>query len=400
MSAPAYGVVADDLTGAADAGVQFSLAGLAVELALDGRLSAGTDVVVLNTASRDMTAPDAERAATDACRRLEAAGVAAIFKKIDSTLRGHPGVEIAALLRGAAQHPWALVCPAFPEQGRSVVDGRLRVRGRTVAGPDVGALLSRQGAGNVGWLTREAVDRGAGEVAERLDALRSSGVEIVVADADCSAALATLVAGAATLDQAPLYAGSAGLAGAVAEALGRATTGPALVLVGSLQPEARQQAQRLAERPGWLRIEIDEETLVADEQVWNAWRRRAVAAASDRAPADGALVISPPAPDEPTPALAASAADRLGVLGRDLVGALEPAGVVVTGGETAESLLSHLGAHRCRLIGEIEPGVPVGRLAGGSADALPVVLKAGGFGTDDVLARACDALRLLSGESA
>src|SRR3989304_1277724 len=51
-----------------------------------------------------------------------------VFKKIDSTMRGAVGPEVEALL-GVAQARTALVCPAFPAEGRTVVGGILRVHG-------------------------------------------------------------------------------------------------------------------------------------------------------------------------------------------------------------------------------------------------------------------------------
>jgi uncharacterized protein YgbK (DUF1537 family) len=45
------------------------------------------------------------------------------------------------------------------------------------------------------------------------------------------------------------------------------------------------------------------------------------------------------------------------------------------------------------LYGEVEPGVPCGRLIGGTFDGLPAVTKAGGFGRPDVFVRVMHYLR-------
>ncbi|WP_324613687.1 nucleotide-binding domain containing protein, partial [Achromobacter xylosoxidans] len=45
------------------------------------------------------------------------------------------------------------------------------------------------------------------------------------------------------------------------------------------------------------------------------------------------------------------------------------------------------------LVDEVMGGVPLGTLTGGTADGLPVVTKAGGFGAEDVLVRAVRAIR-------
>ncbi|WP_333904741.1 nucleotide-binding domain containing protein, partial [Achromobacter insolitus] len=52
-----------------------------------------------------------------------------------------------------------------------------------------------------------------------------------------------------------------------------------------------------------------------------------------------------------------------------------------------------LGARGIALVDEVMGGVPLGTLTGGTATGLPVVTKAGGFGTEDVLVRAVRAIR-------
>jgi D-threonate/D-erythronate kinase len=59
-------------------------------------------------------------------------------------------------------------------------------------------------------------------------------------------------------------------------------------------------------------------------------------------------------------------------------------GLVLTGGETARAVLSRLGIAALRVVGEVEPGVPI-LVAEGSG--LPVVTKAGDFGDRQTLLR-------------
>jgi uncharacterized protein YgbK (DUF1537 family) len=67
--------------------------------------------------------------------------------------------------------------------------------------------------------------------------------------------------------------------------------------------------------------------------------------------------------------------------------------LVLTGGDTAVGVARRLGAKGIEVLGEVEPGVPFGRLVGGKP--YPVVTKAGGFGHSDTL---CDAVDFLVGE--
>jgi uncharacterized protein YgbK (DUF1537 family) len=59
--------------------------------------------------------------------------------------------------------------------------------------------------------------------------------------------------------------------------------------------------------------------------------------------------------------------------------------VILTGGATARAVMHHVRARRLRILGELQPGIPVGRLEDGAWHGLTVVTKAGGFGTPSTL---------------
>ena len=86
-------------------------------------------------------------------------------------------------------------------------------------------------------------------------------------------------------------------------------------------------------------------------------------------------------------------ADRLGELASRLVRTVRPAGLVLAGGDGALAVLTALSATGIRLSGEVADGVPLGYLTGGPNAGLPVATKAGGFGTDDILISAAEAVR-------
>jgi hypothetical protein len=117
-------IVADDLTGACDTGSLF--AGHApVSLALWPAAPPRAAVRVVDTESR---AIPAEVAMARVARVPALAPATRYFKKIDSTLRGHVGLEIDALMRAVGVRS-ALVCPAFPAQGRVVIERLLLIDG-------------------------------------------------------------------------------------------------------------------------------------------------------------------------------------------------------------------------------------------------------------------------------
>lgn len=121
-------IIADDLTGASDSGVQFARKGLRTAVLFDSsRLAADiqqVDTVALDTDSRALTADQARSRAEQAARRLSSAGVAHFYKKVDSTLRGNPGAEVDGVMNAVA-FDLAVVAPAFPRLGRTTVGGAI-----------------------------------------------------------------------------------------------------------------------------------------------------------------------------------------------------------------------------------------------------------------------------------
>lgn len=141
-------IIADDLTGAADCGAACAAHGLETVVALGGVFdeSAGgiprAEVVAVDANTRAMTP---ERAAAETARIVREYPARIVYKKIDSTLRGNVGVEIAAALEAYRQmgHPSAVavVAPAFPAMGRTTKNGRMYVRGVAIRHGDIGRLL-------------------------------------------------------------------------------------------------------------------------------------------------------------------------------------------------------------------------------------------------------------------
>ena len=121
MGAAIATILADDLTGAADCGLAFLRAGLPVTVGLG---AAPGPVAAIDLDTRRMSADDAAAAVREAAGRAEGL----VYKKLDSTLRGHVAAEIRAALEatGLAR---AVIAPAFPAQGRTVRGGQVFVDG-------------------------------------------------------------------------------------------------------------------------------------------------------------------------------------------------------------------------------------------------------------------------------
>lgn len=125
------GVIADDLTGAAELGAVGVRHGLDAEIVRMGDPSGTADLVCVDTDSRSCEPATAARRAGRAARLLQLAGARWIYKKVDSVLRGQVTAEVEAVMR-QLHLGRALLLPANPSLGRTIHDGRYFVQGKPI----------------------------------------------------------------------------------------------------------------------------------------------------------------------------------------------------------------------------------------------------------------------------
>ena len=125
-------IIADDFTGSLDTGVQFAKRGINTlvtvmrDQAVD--LTADCQALVVNTESRHVPPEEAYIKVRAVTESAMAAGFTHIYKKMDSTLRGNIGSELAAVmdaLSDDSQPIWREITfvPAFPKSGRFTKQG-------------------------------------------------------------------------------------------------------------------------------------------------------------------------------------------------------------------------------------------------------------------------------------
>jgi uncharacterized protein YgbK (DUF1537 family) len=399
-------ILADDLSGAADAGVAFALRGLITEVHWhrvrrdrECAVSLAPDVVAFDTDSRRLDAAAAAERQREALRRLHAPGVT-LFKKMDSTLRGQPAAEIAAIHQYAGGR--VVVAPANPAMGRITRAGRVWVHGQPLEqgetwrgepgypSADLGDILGSAGLHAI-KLPLEVV-RSPSRLAASLCAAQASPV--FICDAENDADLTHIARAGQAPGATTLFAGSAGLAQALARLQPPRRFAPldlrpaiagSLIVVGSLSSISRGAAAELA-RSGQVRtVRVSGERLCT--QPGELGQLGPQVADMLAAGHDVGVEI------EPEPRLARGPA-----LVRALAAVLEPArhvagGLVATGGETAAALLDGWYFERIRLIDEVAPGMSLGVALG--ERQLPLVTKPGAFGDHASLLHALAALRRL-----
>ncbi|MDT0169724.1 four-carbon acid sugar kinase family protein [Pseudarthrobacter sp. BRE9] len=377
-----WAIIADDLTGAADAAAAYGPThSSSVILDVDSTWP-DAEILSINTESRYLAPAEAARAVTTAADRALGQH-RRVFKKIDSLLRGNVGAEVAATLARLTQgrsKGLAVVAPAFPGTGRTTLGGIVHVNGAPHSkgnyDGDVAAALA------AGGLTAEVAGtsgRTPEELARHLRDVQDRGIDAVVLDAVSDADLERIAAAAELLDFPALLVGSGGLAGHIAARENEKAARNAqvrrvsrtLTVIGSYSSLARQQTEALV-AAGAEHITLDHDAL-EDPAV-----ARKVAEAMTRN--DVVLTPDPMGTIDKSQALVvAEALARATAAGIGHCDAL-----VMTGGETATAVLKALGAGSFTVLGEIEPGVVVSLLP----EPLPLlVTKAGAFGDAGTLAR-------------
>jgi uncharacterized protein YgbK (DUF1537 family) len=401
------GAVADDMTGATDLCSTLRNEGMRVVQTIgvvpDLELP-GADAVVVALKSR--TAPPHEAVADSraALARLRELGARRFFFKVcstfDSTPEGNIGPVADALLDDL-DAGLAVVCPAYPTNGRTVYRGHLFVGDRLLSessmarhpltpmtDPDLVRVLGRQTPRRVGLVPLAVVRRGADAIGARLDELREGGFSYAVADAVEDDDLRAIGAACAGLR---LVVGGSGVAlGLPANfGLGRsepaappAVEGPAVVIAGSCSAATQEQVRRFAERHPAVKVDV-----------LDAVGRRdgadAIAAeALPRLAGEPVLVYTTAEPDEVArvqervgAGTASAAAETvLGELARRFVAA-GARRIVVAGGETSGAVLQALGVRALAVGPDIAPGVPW--MTTLDEPRLALALKSGNFGGPD-----------------
>jgi len=125
------GVIADDLTGAAEIGAVGWRHGLRAELVLAGEPSGDAELICVDTDSRSCEPNEAAHRAASAARLLRHCGVDWFYKKTDSVLRGNVTAELEAIVNELGLDG-ALLVPANPSLGRTIVGGQYFVRGQLI----------------------------------------------------------------------------------------------------------------------------------------------------------------------------------------------------------------------------------------------------------------------------
>ncbi len=421
-------IIADDLTGATDTGVQFSKQGYNTHVVIVSETephslteslqrNGGVDVLVLDTETREFDAATARNRIKSILQKLSLHDGDIVYKKVDSTLRGNVGAELDECLR-VLQKDICLFTPSFPQNKRITVEGYLLVHDQPLG-------LSEYYAGNlepgeasyipsliqqdtdlpIERIDLKTVIKGQDAVSQQIHALAQQGKKILVVDAMNDQQLHQLLHSSFEIDESVLYAGSAGLANALADIYSgkhsrvRAsvpTQKSTLIVSGSMRSIARRQIEYLKSHVNSCDMPLDVELVVGSR---NAYLQKLLPNVF-QAFSEGRrqIVIYPDPAYGETPVtekilsrynlnfreLGVTIRNFLGELIMRLLDRTMANNLILSGGDTAVGICEKLGICHLTIVEELLPGIPlsIGRLKNHTVN---IVTKAGGFGEEDTL---------------
>ncbi len=419
---PLLGCIADDFTGATDLAAMLYGAGMPTTLTIvvPPGDAPGIDDSAVVVALKSRTAPVAEAVGDSlaALRWLRGLGCQHLFFKycstFDSTPRGNIG-PVADALVAALDCGFALACPAFPANGRSVFQGHLFVGGSLLnesgmeshpltpmTDANLVRVLGAQTEGGVGLVPFAVVEQGAGAIRDAMTRLKEQGRRYAIVDALTDTHLHA-IGHAAALH--PLITGGSGVAMGLPDAWRAAgklpprtepaalphVAGASAALSGSCSRATLGQVAAARERMHVLDLDPlatpDADVLAQQARAWlsHALRDGGPVLVSASAPPDRVAALQARLGRQAAGVLVESA---LAEIAHDLVETFGVRRLVAAGGETSGAVVARLGVRSLRIGPSIDPGVPWTYARRLDAEPVLLALKSGNFGGRDFFSRA------------
>lgn len=404
-------VLADDYTGSIDTGIQFAKRGVSTTVylyaALDARQLAAckSQVIVVDTESRHLAAPDAAARVAAATACAKAAGVQSFYKKTDSTLRGNIGAELAAMLSAAGGERLTFV-PAYPALGRITRGGVQYVGGVPLAqtefaddpfNPITESRVAGIIAAQTGIQTIET------DASVTLPAQMPTPC-IVIADAQTDTDLLHIAQALAAQRKTRCMAGCAGFAAELPSLLRLTTVPPQtyvipknrLLVCGSVHPRAVEQCRWAVQHCGYREFALSVHQMLLPTQEKSALAQELRACLRD----NGKVVLRVGGGREYLPQTYAEAqqlgiaqesvpamiAQRLGALTAAVLAPPLPVTLTVFGGDTLAGIASAMGCRSVSPLRELTDGAVLSLMTCEEL-TIPLITKAGAFGTVDIVSQ-------------
>ncbi len=417
---PLLGCIADDFTGGTDLANNLVKTGFrsVQTLGIPGsaKTAIDSDAVVVALKTRTCPPEQAVQESLQALEWLRTLGCKQFYFKycstFDSTPRGNIGPVIDALL-AVLGSDFTIVCPAFPDNGRTVYRGHLFVNDvllsesgmqnhplTPMTDPNLVRFLSTQTSTKVGLIRFDRINQGPKAIIQEIEKLRSDGIHIAVTDCLENADLITL---GSSVKDLTLLTGGSGLALGLAANFGLSGAAPISVpafpggraiLAGSCSKMTLRQIEHAKAACRHRQVSVqnlaeDSDTEIRDVLAW---------ATETRSEPKPLLIYTSETVEGLTKNQNELGGERTGLLCENALAEIASslidngvAQLIVAGGETSGAVVKRLGLDLLKIGPEIDPGVPW-TLATGLEKQLALALKSGNFGSEDFFTKAWEQL--------
>ena len=440
-----YLIIADDITGSNDTGVQLKRRGIDTVVTLNvNAVQAQPTSYVLDTESRPLKGDEAYNLLFKAASQINLQQFDYVIKKVDSTLRGPIAWEIAAIDQVYAPK-LIIFMPALPDLGRTTIDGIHLLHNtpitQTELANDPRTPVKQD---NLRKLLEEVYHEPVTHI--NLAAIENelpyfSVGRVFSFDAVTNKHIQMVISAAGKTGKRVLWVGTAGLVDNLLELIEPHL--PAVALVASLSETTRAQVRYAQEKgaevvvvpnsflikkeivdktvellqsgrdviviseASYDRAAFDRAAIGINETSGKQFSEAGVGDRMERFSEAGVYEVSGDRKEQFSGAgvhevsddrmerffgasMTTDEASRMvqKLMGEIMANILEHtrvSGIFLTGGDTAMGFLKAINATELRIVSEVLIGIPLMRIVGGKLDNLKVITKAGAFGQKDAL---------------
>ncbi|MHA1752761.1 MAG: four-carbon acid sugar kinase family protein [Candidatus Helarchaeota archaeon] len=415
-------VIADDLTGANDTGVQFAKKGYNTKLLIFNKQSTiiipdNLDVFVIDTETRELESKTARKILKSILEKININKKDIVYKKVDSTLRGNISDEIEEIMN-ILKKDICIFSPSFPSHKRITIGGYLVVDQKPLGLSEYSSnnlkqeensfipfLLKKQTNFSVGQVDLKDVAKGQKTILSKINESYQKGNKIIVIDSTNEEHLKDIFASSLNLDRSVLFSGSAGLANHFPNINNKNedlkmkienNKGPVIVVAGSRNSITEDQVNYLKNKSIFCELKIDLEQIFSNkDRILDDYATKCIQAIKDNR--DLVIHTNITYNEEKSineklmlkyhlsfRGLEIKIKTFLGELTSKIIKNSNIRNLILTGGDVALGVCKELNIRNLNILAELLPGIPL-TIANYKDYKLNVITKAGGFGKEDAL---------------
>jgi len=415
-------VIADDLTGANDTGVQFSKKGYNTKVSIFNKQSTiiipdNLDVFVVDTETRELKSKIAREKLRNILKKLNINKNDMIYKKVDSTLRGNIGDEIEEIMN-ILKKDICVFSPSYPSHKRITIGGYLVVDQKTLGSSEYSSnnlkqeensfipfLLKTQTNFSVAQIDLKDVAKGQKTILLKINELYQKENKIIIIDSTNEEHLEDIFSSGLKFDGSVLFSGSAGLANHFPNVYNKSeelkinienNEGPVIVVAGSRNSIMEDQINYLKNRLNFTELIIDLEQIFSNKSKildnYTTVCIKAIKTNRDLVLHTNAIYNEEKLINKKLMLKYKLTFRELEIYIKTFLGKLISKilknsyvrNLILTGGDIALGVCEELKIYNMNILDELLPGIPLA-IANYKNYKLNIITKAGGFGKEDTL---------------